>query len=252
VADDAGRQWVRWGEDDPWYGVLSEDAFRNGKNRDTFLARGEARVAHTLDRCRDLGLSPGPEARALEFGCGVGRILAPLAVRFSRPVGIDIAPGMLAEAARLLPDGQADLRQATSADPLPLREEEVFDLIYSGLVLQHIPPRRGRDLLQGLLSRLSPGGVAVIQAPYRTDQTLRYTLNRIRASHHLLFDVSRLLMGRFTEVGRPVMQMNIYPPAVIAAVAESTGCQVNWVELAIDDFDYLHLATWFLTRPHAS
>lgn len=246
--DDTDRQWVRWGEEDPWYGVLAEPEFRGGAHRDAFLRRGEAHVDAMLADCRRLGLEPAPGARSLEFGCGVGRLLAPLARRLPRAVGIDISPGMLRQAAELIPAGQAELRLADGATPLPLQPDEQFDFIFSHIVLQHIPPRRGLQLLDGLLAALAPGGTAVIQAPLATRQGLRYRLNRLRASHQILFDLSRLLTGRLQEVGRPVMQMNIYPASAVQQAAAARSCVPVWVATARDDYGYLELATWFLHR----
>ena len=46
---------------------------------------------------RHLGRELRP-AVAVEFGCGVGRIVVPLAGRCERAIGVDIAAGMLEEA----------------------------------------------------------------------------------------------------------------------------------------------------------
>jgi SAM-dependent methyltransferase len=249
MIDDARQQWIRWGEEDPWFGVLAEPRFRGGAGRDEFFRRGEQHMAVMLDDCRRLRLIDDlSRARVLEFGCGVGRLLAPLAGRCGRLVGIDIAPGMLSRAGEVLPAGTADLRLATAADPLPVAPDERFDLVFSHIVLQHIPPARGLALLAGLLETLEPGGVAVIQAPLRTRHRLRYLLNRVRASHQVLFDASRLLTGKFWELGRPVMQMNVYPAGRAQTVAATRGCRPVWVAVTGDGFGYLDLATWYLRK----
>jgi hypothetical protein len=42
----------------------------------------------------------GPERRALDLGCGIGRMLPPLAQSCALAVGVDVSAGMLAEARR--------------------------------------------------------------------------------------------------------------------------------------------------------
>jgi len=172
----------------------------------------------------------------------------PMARHCGHLVGVDIAPGMLAEAARVLPPDQVDLRLAAADDPLPVAPDELFDLVYSHIVLQHIPPARGLELLKDLLGILAPGGAAVIQAPLRTRKPLRYLLNRLRASHQVLFDASRLLTGRWGELGTPVMQMNVYPADQVQAVAAAAGCRPVWTSVTGDGHGYLDLATWYLRK----
>ena len=254
------RHWQAWGERDPWYGVLSEDRFRGGADRDAFLASGEAHVARVLARCASLGLPVAAGGMAggvaLDYGCGVGRLLAPLSARFARVVGVDVAPAMLRIAredvvAGPVARGVVELREGSADQPGVLREDDRFAFIHTALVLQHLPVRRGLEVLARLLAHLAPGGVAVIQAPYRARRRERYLLNQVRASHQVLFDLSRVLLGQRDQLGEPVMQMKAYPPPAVQRVAAAAGVGVHWVELDRDPFDYLDLAIWYLQRPAA-
>ena len=47
----------------------------------------------------------------------------------------------------------------------------MFDLVLSYIVLQHIEPERGLKIIDRLLSRVSPGGIAVVQASVRRPET---------------------------------------------------------------------------------
>ena len=145
--------------------------------------------------------------------------------------------------------GAVELREGSAERPGVLRPDDRFAFIHTALVLQHLPVRRGLAVLARLLAHLAPGGVAVIQAPYRPRRRVRYLLNQVRASHQLLFDLSRILVGQRHRVGEPVMQMKAYPPAAVQRVAAAAGVVVHWVELDRDPFDYLDLAVWYLGRP---
>src|ERR1700674_5261236 len=95
LRDDSDAAWERYGHEDPYYGVLSESKFRRDALDDAakreFFATGEeqiARVKADVVRCF------GGYARrrlALDYGCGVGRCVIPLAAEFERVIGLDVS-----------------------------------------------------------------------------------------------------------------------------------------------------------------
>src|SRR4051812_40383981 len=101
LVDDPDESWREFGRSDPYFGVLSTDRFR-AKNLDDaaldeFFASGERHVAQLLDAIRNHVL-PDPSLNdALDFGCGVGRLVLPLATRYRAVTGIDIADAYIAE-----------------------------------------------------------------------------------------------------------------------------------------------------------
>ena len=64
----------------------------DGEAVDRFFASGRDTTAWMLDQVA--GELPGRDL-ALEIGCGIGRLLIPMARRFSRVIGVDVAPTML-------------------------------------------------------------------------------------------------------------------------------------------------------------
>ena len=103
-----------------------------------FFATGEAEISEVLKIADDLG-EPVRRQRALDFGCGVGRLSRPLAERFRECVGLDISEGML-KLARELNDDRQNCRFVVNASPdLEQFESGSFDFVYSALVLQHMP-----------------------------------------------------------------------------------------------------------------
>jgi ubiquinone/menaquinone biosynthesis C-methylase UbiE len=77
-------------------------------------------------------------ARALDFGCGVGRLAQALLPRFERVDGVDIAPSMLELAARYNKDPARCVFHLNERADLALFPDRSFTFIYTSLVLQHV------------------------------------------------------------------------------------------------------------------
>jgi ubiquinone/menaquinone biosynthesis C-methylase UbiE len=100
---------------------------------------------------------------ALEIGCGVGRLLMPMAQHFKEVIGLDIAPNMLALARQYL--GQAgNIRlELIEKDVFPVADS-IVDYVYSVIVFQHIYYREViQRYLEETLRVLKAGGLVRIQ-----------------------------------------------------------------------------------------
>jgi SAM-dependent methyltransferase len=135
----AAEQWERYGREDPYYGVLSYHAFHRDEldaaALERFYASGEDHVSR-LEDCIPI------RGRALDFGCGTGRVLIALAQRCEHVTGVDVSPSMLAECQRAC--DQRTVSNVTLADTIPAGP---FDFVHSLNVLQHVPTRQGYDLI---------------------------------------------------------------------------------------------------------
>lgn len=74
---------------------------------------------------------------ALEIGCGVGRLLMPMAYHFKQVVGLDIAPNMLALAQQYL-DGLSNVKLALIENDKFVAADSSIDYVFSVTVFQHI------------------------------------------------------------------------------------------------------------------
>lgn len=86
------------------------------------------------------GLELDPRAAALEIGCGVGRLLRPLAARAARVIGVDIAPAMVEQGRSFLTDLPHVSFQVTQGRFDGIANASL-DLVYSFAVFQHIPSK---------------------------------------------------------------------------------------------------------------
>lgn len=219
--DDSDANWRLWGERDPYYAVLTDQRFRIGsidQHRQAFFEGGQVFVAHWLAYIeRHFGALP--RGRALDFGCGVGRMTIPLSEHFAAVVGVDIAPAMLEEARRNSADRA--ITYVPSDDHLS-QVEGTFDFVNSCIVLQHIPVARGMALLAKLLDRVGPGGGCLIQLSTKRNRSWGYELRyRIRNANRVGRAVMNLLQGKAANA--PTMQMNEYSLAAVLPLFNDHG-----------------------------
>jgi SAM-dependent methyltransferase len=165
------RHWDRLGRADPFWAVLTDPAKRRGGwDPEEFFRDGVEEIETALRRAGQFGF-PLRRRRALDFGCGVGRITQALARSFDRCDGVDISESMLRGAARYNRFPGRCVYHLNHAPDLALFDTSSFDFVYSTLVLQHMPPEYGKGYLRELLRVLEPGGLLVVQLPsHRADE----------------------------------------------------------------------------------
>lgn len=240
---DTDDAWEAFGAKDPYYGVLTNEAFRTGVigdgERHHFFDSGRRHVLSYLARIEAL-VGPVRRGRALDFGCGVGRLAFPLASEagFAHVDGLDVSVSMLTEA-RANADRMAieNVGFIASSDFFgyvdQLADHHFYSFIHSFIVFQHIPPSRGYEIFRRLLNRLEPDGVIAIHFPYfRKVSSLRKSANFVRVRSGLLHAVGNLLQRR--PLAEPPMQMNRYNMNKLLLVCHEFGLGSVSVNFLVD------------------
>lgn len=150
-------RWERFAREDPLF-FIETDPRRRG-SLEEFLAGGREMAEWALEVVGD-ELARG---RALEIGCGMGRTVTALAEHFERVDGIDIAPTMVARAQERGLPANVSLT-VTPGDGTIDHGDGAFDLVFSHLVLQHVPDEAVvARYLHETARVLGPGGRALVQ-----------------------------------------------------------------------------------------
>jgi SAM-dependent methyltransferase len=159
------RHWDGLGKRDPFWAALTHpDKTAGGWEQDAFFQSGVDEIAAIVNRARVLGLQ-WSDRRALDFGCGPGRLTQALAARFQRADGLDISKAMLELARRLNRFGERCYYHLNTAPDLSLFGDAAFSFVYSTLTLQHMERRYSRTYIREFLRVTEPGGVIVFQVP---------------------------------------------------------------------------------------
>lgn len=129
---------MRWN----WDRRAREDARRfiacgHSESDAAFWESGRRDLDHLI--LHDVALSR--EARTLEIGCGLGRLVKPLSERVAKAYGCDISVEMVERAKRAMADRDNVEVFATRGLLTPVPDASL-DFVYSFIVFQHVPTKR--------------------------------------------------------------------------------------------------------------
>ncbi len=139
---------------------------RRNQDDEEFFASGLELALGLTRQLLRLPPRPAPRCRrALEIGCGLGRLMRPLSAHVGEIHGIDVSDEMVRGAReRLRGIPNAHVHQGRGTDLAGFADES-FDFVYSYAVFQHIPSRQAIfGYLREACRVLAPGGVFWFQA----------------------------------------------------------------------------------------
>ena len=160
--DDRGG-WDHAAREDAMFNIITfADKANGGWTAEEFFAHGQVEIDAAMDRLKTLHLGEG-HGRALDFGCGIGRLTQALANHYDRVDGVDISQEMVTLAVEH--DRHGCTYHVNQTEDLALFEDDTFDLVYSMIVLQHMPQHLQRGYVREFFRVLKPGGVAMFEMP---------------------------------------------------------------------------------------
>ena len=157
--------WDRRARENARYYVCTTAA----ESPESFAASG----ARDLEENIVDGLDVSPRCRVLEIGCGMGRLLRPLAPRVARVVGVDLSDEMLRRAREhcaSLPNVELERTDGS----LDFLADGTFDFVFSHIVFQHLPRKAYAErYFREAFRVLAPGGIFRVQVDGRSRQVFR-------------------------------------------------------------------------------
>jgi SAM-dependent methyltransferase len=180
------RHWDSFGKTDPLWAILTEPSKKNQKwDLEEFFETGRNEILEVLKRVNALpfGLRLDPrfeqvkqgdqwmdweeirKGRALDFGCGVGRLTQAMCLFFEECHGVEIAPSMIELARQYNRYRDRCFYRLNDRADLRLFGSDRFDFVYSNIVLQHMEPALSQKYIGEFVRVMIPGGVLVFQIP---------------------------------------------------------------------------------------
>lgn len=209
---DTDKDWKRIAETAPYWGVLSADQYRGHQlsdaNHGEFFQSGERFISDLLGLINAHLAGSLVAGRAMDFGCGVGRLAIPLCRSFKEVVGVDIADRMLALAGHhATAAGLTNLSLMSSDEALGLPDSQ-FNFINTYIVMQHIPPERGYHILTRLINLTKTGGICSFQLTYARERS--FMVHEAPRARFYRRDGRHLVDIASAESSPPVGTINMY------------------------------------------
>jgi ubiquinone/menaquinone biosynthesis C-methylase UbiE len=155
--------WNRFGQDDPLWAVLTWPEKKGGKwSPEEFFEVGRRDVASLFSYLGSLGVKLTFQ-RALDFGCGAGRLTGALAEHFQEVHGVDISPSMVETARKLNRYPDRGFFHVNVSDDLRIFDDHTFDFVLTLITLQHVPRKYALGYVAEFVRVLKPSGVLVFQ-----------------------------------------------------------------------------------------
>jgi 2-polyprenyl-3-methyl-5-hydroxy-6-metoxy-1,4-benzoquinol methylase len=184
------RDWEILARRDPCWAILSSEHY----DVPAFRATGVSEAQRLARRFEDVTSRRASDARALDYGCGLGRLTVPMLEYFDRVAGYDISPSMIAGARAYAEErypGSSRVSFDVVLAPGSIGRTSAFDLVLANLVLQHMPGRLAVLVLGELVEAMAPGGLLLANfVESRSDSRflptpLRRAAHRAAAPVHL-------------------------------------------------------------------
>lgn len=233
------EQWEELARLDPLFAILTEKEKQYGRwDPEEFFASGRVEIDRLMASC---GFQAGDNGRALDFGCGVGRLSRTLRLYFGEVYGVDISAEMVELARRFTPSCTFLVNQT---DRLAAFPDDFFDFIYSNIVLQHQPSKElARGYIREFVRVLKPTGRAVFQIPHKL--TLRYALQPKRRLYSLCRSVGLPADLIYRRLRLNPIRTICLSPADIAITVTSRGGRI--LQSYADHFNH-HSMSYVVTK----
>lgn len=223
------KTWDELAKLDPLWIILTHPGKKHGGwDPVEFFLTGEREISAILEKCGQLRIAPRSYDRALDFGCGVGRLTRAWSARFSHCVGVDVSREMVLLAQQLNGKFPNCEFVTNDSDHLPFPEYS-FDLVSSFIVLQHLRSRR--EILAWIaefVRVLRPGGVAIFQLP--DSPSFRRSIQGRRRLWSLLRYLGLRENLLYEKLGLSPVGMKGIPPGRIREHMEGLGMKILRVE----------------------
>lgn len=157
------RNWNNLANQDAKWAILTHaDKKNNQWNTQEFFQTGQDEVNRDLNYLAGLDIHI-EFGRALDFGCGIGRLTQALADHFREVHGVDVSSAMIDQANGYNAHPDTVKYFVNTQGNLTTLDKFEYDFVYSLICLQHIPTPYQEIYISEFMRLLKYGGIAMFQ-----------------------------------------------------------------------------------------
>ncbi len=157
--------WQALGEDDPLWAVASENDKQGNQWKDDEFLRSAVPIVARYRALLEKAGATFPTGDVLDFGCGAGRLSAAWTSHARKVIGVDISASMLKKANEIVQSVGNVSFVLNERPDLSVFTDQSFDLVFSHICLQHIPPQLCENYLREFFRICRNGGWIAFQLP---------------------------------------------------------------------------------------
>ena len=223
------EEWDGLADIDPLWSILSDPNHKFNKwNVDKFFLTGKNEIEQAMNQSTGLGY-PHSKETVLDFGCGVGRLTRPLSKYFKQCIGVDVSGEMISQANKINSHISNLKFIMNDKQDLKLFENNYFDMIYTNIVLQHVPNKSIiKSYLIEFMRTLKTNGLLVFQLPGYIPFKYRFQIKRKLFLLLNFFKFSNKILHE--KLGLSPIRMNYIPKKEVVDLLNFHGAKILKIE----------------------
>lgn len=224
MSKSTNSDWKKWGKQNPYYGVFSDEKYDvgniNKQSLNEFYGSGSKNVKRVFRLIKESIGSDINFDTILDFGCGAGRLTVHFSKRAKKVIGLDVSEDIITIAKRNTKKfGINNIEYMISDGDFSNLK---VDMVHSYIVLQHINPSQGYKIIDNLLNCVNSEGVACLHVTTESTASsfrkLAITIrNNFLPAHYLL----NIIKGKPYNI--PRMRMYTYDLAHVERLFAHNG-----------------------------
>ena len=163
MANETSREWVAWGETDPFLAVMGYLPDGRPWSTEAFYGSAEPEWESSFARWSVFGVDTSRPV--VDLGCGPGRFTRCLAQAFPEVIGIDVSAAQLELARQAVADLPASCSFHVSQGPVLPLPAATAGAVFSMSVFQHLDRSTAESLIREIGRVLEPGGTVMLHIP---------------------------------------------------------------------------------------
>uniref|UniRef100_A0A7C4X8S6 Class I SAM-dependent methyltransferase n=1 Tax=candidate division WOR-3 bacterium TaxID=2052148 RepID=A0A7C4X8S6_UNCW3 len=217
------KNWDEFAKKDPLWAILPIPEKKDNRWKiEELFATGRNEIKAIMNYIQGLDINIKKD-KALDFGCGVGRLTQALCEYFNECIGVDISSYMLQLANRYNKYPQRCKYILNCESDLKIFPDETFDFIYSNIVFQHLEPRFTLGYIKEFIRVLKTGGLIIFQV---TTRIIGFENKFRRALNYLIPQGIRRVYKKIRYKTWAIKDMYCIDPKILNEFIKSHGGEI--------------------------